>query len=343
MKKFFHHLRISALLVACGVLSMPLLLTACGGGNNPGQGNVTYTRVSPEFCADSAYSYIASQCKFGPRVMNSTAHDECGDWIQQKFESLGASVINQYADLKLYDGTPIKSRNIIAQINPEAELRVMICSHWDSRPWADHDADESKHHTPIDGANDGASGVGVMMEIARQIQLQGDTCGVTVGLDLVCFDAEDCGTPEFADDGESDTSNTWCLGSQYWGEQRVAAGFCPRYGILLDMVGNGNTVFKKEYYSMRYAPNIVDKVWYMAQLLGYSEIFKNEDGGGITDDHVQVNLSGIPCIDIIGSDTDDAHSFPRSWHTMNDNIHNIDKNTLKAVGQTLMEVLWNEK
>lgn len=322
------------------LLVLPLLM-ACGNSNKQGDSQVNYVRTSPEFCEDSAYSYIAKQCSYGPRTMNSEAHDACGDWIQSQFEMYGAKVINQYADLKLYDGTPIKNRNIIAQINPDAETRIMICSHWDSRPWADHDSDKANHHTAIDGANDGASGVGIMLEIARQVFAQGDTCRLSVGLDLVCFDAEDCGTPEF-DDNNEDHADTWCLGSQYWGSQRIAEGFSPKYGILLDMVGSGNTLFKKEYYSMRYAPAIVDKVWNTAHLLGYSSMFKNDDGGGITDDHVQVNLSGIPCIDIIGCDKDGT-SFPRTWHTVNDNIHNIDKNTLKAVGQTLMEVLWNEK
>lgn len=326
------------------LLFLPLLMAACGNSNKQGDSTINYVRTSPEFCVDSAYSYIAQQCSYGPRIMNSDAHDACGDWIQEQFEKFGAKVTNQYADLKLYDGTPIKNRNIIAQVNPDAAVRIMLCSHWDSRPWADHDASESNHRTPIDGANDGASGVGVMLEIARQIYVQGDTCKLQVGVDFVCFDAEDCGTPEFADTTDADHANTWCLGSQYWGEQRVSAGFCPSYGILLDMVGGKNTVFKKEYYSLRYAPTIVDKVWNMAYLLGYGSTFKNEEKGGITDDHVQVNLSGIPCIDIIGCDKDDPDfSFPKTWHTMNDNIHNIDKETLKAVGNALMEVLWNEK
>lgn len=328
------------------LLMLPLLVGACksnNGSQNDGQESAAYQRVSPEFCVDSAYAYIEKQCSYGPRTMNSQAHDLCGEWIQQKFESLGATVKNQFADLKLYDGTPIKSRNIIAQINPEADVRIMICSHWDSRPWADHDSDESKYHTPIDGANDGASGVAVMMEIARQIQMLGDTCGVKVGLDLVCFDAEDCGTPEFdMEEGQNEDPNTWCLGSQYWAEMRIAEGYSPKYGILLDMVGGVNSYFKREYYSMRYAPTVVSNIWNTAHLLGHDNLFLDEDGGGITDDHLQVIKSGIPCVDLIGCDVDGA-SFPKTWHTMNDDIHHIDKNILKAVGQVLMEVIWKEK
>ena len=321
------------------LLILPLVVVACKSNKSAGDG-VAYQQTSPEFCVDSAYSYIAKQCSFGPRTMNSVAHDSCAEWIAEKFEQLGAKVTFQDADLHLYDGTPVRSRNIIAQINPDAPVRVMICSHWDSRPWADNDNDSLKHHTPIDGANDGASGVAIMMEIARQVQLQGDTCRLQVGLDLVCFDAEDCGTPQFDDDGE-DHEDTWCLGSQYWGEQRVSAGYCPRYGILLDMVGGGNSEFCKEALSLRYAPMVVDKVWNTAQLLGFGKYFKNENGGGVTDDHLQVNNSGIPCIDIIGNDTESSH-FPRTRHTINDNISHIDKPTLNAVGQTVMEVLWNE-
>lgn len=339
MKKKTHLLAFALISLS----AFTLLLHSCGSSSNTPQSDVRYTQTSPEFCVDSAYSYIASQCSFGPRTMNSTAHQQCGDWIQKQFEQYGAKVTNQNAELKLYDGTPIHSRNIIAQIRPEAPVRIMICSHWDSRPWADNDKDEANHHTPIDGANDGASGVAIMLEIARQIQQQGDTCALQVGVDLVCFDAEDCGTPKFDDDDTSDNSATWCLGSQYWASQRVAEGYCPRYGILLDMVGNANTIFEKEAYSLRFAPAIVDKVWSTAHALGYADYFKGEAGGGVTDDHVQVNLSGIPCIDIIGGDRDDTFTFPRTWHTVNDNLQHIDKNTLRAVGQTIMEVLWNEK
>ena len=312
-----------------------LLLAACKNGTTTTE--TVYEQQSPDFNADSAYLYIAEQCAFGPRVMNSEAHDACAAYIAAKFESFGAQVVNQDAEGTLYDGTKVQMRNIVASYNLNNPVRLMICSHWDSRPWADHDANADNHRTPIDGANDGASGVAVMMEIARQIQQKTPE----IGVDLICFDAEDCGTPEWDDHGE-DNSWTWCIGSQYWAGKHHIDGYTARYGILLDMVGGSNCVFEKEAYSMAYAPSVVDKVWSKAIRLGYGDLFKNANGGGVTDDHVQVNMSGIPCIDIIARDAND-NTFCKTWHTKNDNVSNINKQTLKAVGQTVMEVIYTEQ
>ena len=315
------------------VLCLTLLMVACKNGTPT---ETVYEQQSPDFNVDSAYTYIAAQCAFGPRVMNSAAHDSCAEYLVRKFESFGATVVRQEAEGTLYDGTKVNMQNIVASYLPDNPVRIIICSHWDSRPWADHDANADNHRTPIDGANDGASGVGVMLEIARQIQLS----MVNVGVDFICFDAEDCGTPEWDDDG-GDHSRTWCLGSQYWAGKHHADGYTARYGILLDMVGGSNCVFEKEAYSMAYAPSIVDKVWSKAIRLGYGDLFKNANGGGVTDDHVQVNMSGIPCIDIIARDAN-SNTFCKTWHTKNDNVGNINKQTLKAVGQTVMEVIYTE-
>lgn len=311
-----------------------ILFASCVGGTKTPE--TAYEQQSPDFCVDSAYQYVAVQCAFGPRVMNSAAHDSCAAYIAEKFQQFGASVINQDAEGTLYDGTKVQMRNIVASYNLDNPVRIIICSHWDSRPWADHDASADNHRTPIDGANDGASGVGAMLEMARQIQQKMPA----VGVDFICFDAEDCGTPEWDDNGE-DHSYTWCLGSQYWAGKHHVDGYTARYGILLDMIGGSNCVFEKEAYSMAYAPSIVDKVWSKAIRLGYGDLFKNTNGGGITDDHVQVNMSGIPCIDIIARDAND-NTFCKTWHTMNDNVGNINKQTLKAVGQTVLEVIYTE-
>jgi Zn-dependent M28 family amino/carboxypeptidase len=294
-----------------------------------------YVSPAPIFCEDSAYAYVAEQCAFGPRVMNSAAHDSCGEYIAQKFKSFGAVVYDQYADSKLYTGTPIKMRNIIASYNPEAPARILIAGHWDSRQWADNDPDEANHNTPIDGANDGGSSIGVMLEIARQLQLANDSNQVKIGVDFICWDAEDS--------GGSGSESSWCLGSQYWSGVRHIDGYTARYGINLDMVGGSNTVFYREQYSMKYAPSVVDKVWGAAQRIGYEKYFSYDDEGGyITDDHLQVNRGGIPCIDVIGTDTE-RNGFPRTWHTLDDNIKHINKETLKAVGQTMLEVIWTEE
>lgn len=331
------------------------LFSAC---NNSNKQNVTstenpsaYERVSPDFSGDSAFAYVAEQCKFGPRTMNSEAHEQCAEWIIKKFRSFGCNVTDQHCNSKLYDGTPVKMRNIIASFNTEAPTRILICSHWDSRPWADNDDNDANHHTAIDGANDGASGVGVMMELARLLQPatnNNDSIETisgffathpNIGIDFACWDAEDCGVPQFDNDYEGEHDKTWCLGSAYWAEHTHREGYHASCAILLDMVGGEGTVFRREGYSVRYAQNLTDRVWSMASMLGYGNIFLNEDGGYVTDDHLQVMRAGIACIDIIGNDAKKG-GFPSTWHTVNDNIHNISPKTLTAVGQTLLELIW---
>ncbi|MCH5175312.1 MAG: M28 family peptidase [Prevotellaceae bacterium] len=335
MKKLLYLIAISLVIIGC---------------KNTKTSEGEYVSQAPSFDEDSAYTYIAEQCAFGPRTMNSVAHDSCGDYIAEKFRGYGAKIYDQYADGELYDGTPIKMRNIIASFNPDAPTRLIISGHWDSRPWADHDSDEERHHTPIDGANDGGSSIGIMIEIARQLMIDANTKGDSalfrlnpdLGIDFICWDAEDCGTPAFAEDAKSGES-TWCLGSQYWSGVRHVERYTARYAINLDMVGGNQTVFYREGYSMNYAPTIVDKVWGAAHRIGYGKYFSYDDNGGyVTDDHLQVNRGGIPCIDVIGTDAMSG-GFPSTWHTVNDNIKNINRETLKAVGQTMLEVIWTEQ
>ena len=294
--------------------------------------------VGPDFNADSAYIYLQEQCDFGPRTMNSTAHDKCEKWIIQKFEQYGCKVTTQKATLNGYDGTPLRSTNIMASYNPKATTRIMFCAHWDCRPWADNDPDSTNWHKPIVAANDAASGVGVMIELARI--LKGSS--LELGVDFICFDAEDYGTPQWFE-GE-DPGDTWALGAQYFANN-LPEGYAPRYGILLDMVGGVGAKFYREGMSMQYAPAIVKKVWNAARQVGYGSYFPKDDGGMITDDHIPVNqTANIPCIDVIPYYPDCAQSsFGPTWHTIADNMDNIDKNTLKAVGQTMVQVLFTEK
>ena len=294
--------------------------------------------VGPNFNADSAYIYLQEQCDFGPRTMNSTAHDKCEKWIIQKFEQYGCKVTTQKATLNGYDGTPLRSTNIMASYNPKATTRIMFCAHWDCRPWADNDPDSTNWHKPIVAANDAASGVGVMIELARILK----GSGLELGVDFICFDAEDYGTPQWFE-GE-DPGDTWALGAQYFANN-LPEGYAPRYGILLDMVGGVGAKFYREGMSMQYAPAIVKKVWNAARQVGYGSYFPKDDGGMITDDHIPVNqTANIPCIDVIPYYPDCAQSsFGPTWHTIADNMDNIDKNTLKAVGQTMVQVLFTEK
>ena len=292
--------------------------------------------IGPVFNADSAYSYCEAQCAFGPRTMNSEAHEACGKWIAEKFASFGMAVSTQKADLKGFDGTILKSTNIIASFKPEVTNRILLCAHWDSRPWADNDPDEANHKKPVMAANDGASGVAVMLEVARLLP---DSLGI--GVDFICFDAEDWGIPQWSDAEED--GNSWALGAQYWAAHPHQQGYKANFGILLDMVGGQGATFYQEGMSVRYARHIVEKVWRAAQVVGFGSMFPMQTGGNITDDHIPVNqVAKIPTIDIIPHyPTCEQSTFGPTWHTVNDDMSHIDKNTLQAVGQTLIQVLFS--
>ena len=300
--------------------------------------------VGPVFNADSAYAFTKAQCDFGPRNMNSRGHDLCGEWIVNKFREYGCKVTTQRVNLTGYDGSTLRSCNIMASINPEATTRILLCAHWDSRPWADNDPDQSNWKKPIIAANDAASGVAVMLELARIINngKAEKALRPQLGVDFVCFDAEDWGTPQWAD--VPDDADSWALGEQYW-SKNLPQGYEARYGILLDMVGGVGAQFFQEGISLQYAPEIVKKVWRSAREVGFGSYFPKRMGGMVTDDHVPVNrYAKIPTIDIIPFYPDCKQSgFGPTWHTLADNIENIDRNTLRAVGQTLVQVIYKEQ
>ena len=328
-------------LLTCAAI---VVLTSCGGsGSQP-----TTTRQEsavavtlPQFDADSAYNFVKTQVDFGPRVPNSDEHRKCGDYLVEKLRSYGANVVTQEAVLKAYDGTKLQARNIIGEFQPENKKRIMLCAHWDSRPWADSDPDATKHRTPILGANDGASGVGVLLEVARLLSQS----PANVGVDIIFFDAEDYGTHN-ADDNPMRTTmdHSWALGSQYWSRRPHKTGYNARYGILLDLVGAPGSRFYQDGISLAYASNIVDKVWNMAHKTGHGEYFIKEKGGYVTDDHYYVNeFLGLPCVDIINYDEDSENGFGIYHHTVKDDMEWIDRESLRAVGETVIAVIYNEK
>lgn len=302
------------------------------------------TAVKVLFDADSAYLFCQQQCDFGPRTMNSEAHEQCAQWIAQKFAQYGYQVTLQKADLKGYDGTILKSSNIIATAPAAGDSgafanRLLVCAHWDSRPWADNDPDSANWHKPVMAANDGASGVAVMLELARQLQQHDST---NVAVDFVCFDAEDWGVPQWSNQSDADS---WALGAQYWAAncpQSVAKNY--RYAILLDMVGGQGAKFYHEGFSLEHARPVVDKIWKAASAAGYGSFFPSQPGGYVTDDHVPVNEKAhIPCVDIINHYPECPQSnFGPTWHTVNDDMQHLDRNTLKAVGQTLIQLIYSE-
>lgn len=322
------------------LISMWGMIASCKTGNNNKVNDKIEQAVSvPVFNADNAYQYIQDQVNFGPRVPNSKAHKECGDYLAGKLEEYGAKVTNQYADLLAFDGNILKSRNIIGAYKPESKKRILLFAHWDTRPWSDNDPNEKDHHTPVLGANDGGSGVGVLLEIARLINIQAPA----LGIDIIFFDAEDYGAPQFHKGAHKE--EYWCLGSQYWARNFHVEGYNARFGILLDMVGGTDATFYREMYSEKYARSINKKVWQKAKELGHTAQFVDEEGVMITDDHLFVNrIAGIPSIDIVPYIADaELSNFGDFWHTTNDDMSGIDKKTLHAVGQTVLAVIYNEK
>jgi Zn-dependent M28 family amino/carboxypeptidase len=291
----------------------------------------------PVFNADSAYTYTKKQVDFGPRVPGTAAHKACGNYLATELKRFGATVVEQEAGVKLYNGNAIHIKNLIGSFQPENKNRILLCAHWDTRPFADHDPNSDNHKTPIDGANDGAGSCAVLLEIARQIQTKQPQAGV----DIIFFDAEDWGVPAF--DRNRNEESGYCLGSEYWAKNPHIKDYTAKFGILLDMVGAHDAVFYKEYYSLKQAANIVRKVWETAAGLGYNRYFINAAGGSIEDDHLQIiRYRQIPCIDIIHYDPQSPNGFGSYWHTLNDNMDNISKDTFKAVGETILHVIYNE-
>ena len=290
--------------------------------------------VIPDFNADSAYNYVKKQLDFGPRVPGSVAHKQCAEWFVDFFSDKADTVYVQDFRTRLYDGRGIDGKNIIAAFNPEAKKRILLAAHWDSRPFADHDPDKNNWNTPIDGANDGASGVGVLMEIARIL----NDNPVNIGVDIILFDLEDYGAPYFLN---LMTNDDWALGSQYWAKNPHIYNYRAYFGILLDMVGASNPKFPKEYYSQQFAPALSNDIWRVARELGYDEYFTNELGHPINDDHIYVNaIARIPMIDIIHLENNSESSFYPYWHTVKDNIEQIDPKTLGMVGDVVVNVLY---
>ena len=289
----------------------------------------------PNFNSDSAYFFVEQQVNFGPRVISSKAWDNCSKYLTSKLESYNAKVIVQQAPITTYDQKKHTIRNIIGSYSPEKNNRIALFAHWDSRHVADYDTINTSK--PILGANDGGSGVGVLLEIARNLNLKNPK----IGVDIIFFDAEDYGQPE--NSKFPIMNDSWCLGSQHWSKNPHKQNYFAKYGILLDMVGGKDAEFWQESISSYYASNIIKKVWDVAHNIGYSNFFIYKNSPQIMDDHYYVNtIAGIPTIDIIEYDLFSKTNFNKHWHTHADNMDNVDRKTLKAVGQTVMEVIYSE-
>lgn len=328
--------------------SLAALLAVAGCKSKPKQAEQSdqiAMAKAPAFNADTAYRFIEQQIAFGPRVNNTPAHERAGDYMIAKLKQYGFEVTIQDFSPTVWNGTTLKARNIIGSLNPQAAKRILLATHWDSRPFADQDSVAANHTKPVLAANDGASGVAVLLEIARTIHASAQK--PTVGVDIIFFDAEDWGNSDKVSKdyepkvGEQVDFVGFCLGSRYWANHPHKPGYSAYYGVLLDMVGAKGATFMKEGYSTQFAAEVVNNLWQTASKLGYSQYFVDQAGGAITDDHIAPNLiAKIPTVDIIHYGL--AGFFP-GWHTTHDDLSMIDKGTLKAVGQTLVQALYNEQ
>lgn len=323
-------MRIKTTLLA--MISACIVLVACGNtsGNDSSEVSEESTPVPvAAFSADSAYQLVKAQCEMGPRVPGTPAHSRCAAWLEQRLKACCDTVIVQQGTVTTFDGKNLTISNFVGSFNPSAERRLLLVAHWDCRPWADNDPDESKHGQPVMGANDAASGVAVLLELARALKLTRPEAGV----DILLVDAEDWGE----DGGDEDS---WALGTQYWAAHPHVDGYRADAGILLDMVGARGAQFSMEIFSLQYASSVVQTVWDTARSLGYSQYFLNSHGGAVTDDHVTINRkAGIPCIDIIDMRSDTDTGFFQYWHTTGDTLDKIDATTLGVVGRTLANVI----
>lgn len=278
----------------------------------------------PVFNSDSAYSFIRQQVNFGPRVPGSKAHAACATYLENKLTQYAFETSVQQGTITAFDGKQFRIKNIIGSYNPSSNKRYLLCSHWDTRPFADQDTENPTR--PNEGANDGASGVGVLLEMARLI----DSLKPGIGIDIIFFDFED-----YAKETED-----FCLGSKYWSENPHVPGYNASFGVLLDMVGAPGATFLRDNTSEQYASHVLDIVWNTAAKLGYGNYFMNTNAH-VYDDHYYVNtIRGIPTIDIIHMNPNGG--FGDYWHRHSDNMNSIDRSTLKAVGQTLLHVLLNQ-
>ncbi len=311
-----------------------LLMLSCSSAKKETESQSVQTTphkepIRPPFSSDSAFFFIKQQCEFGPRVPNTPAHDNCAEYLVNKLKSFGLSVSIQKFTATAYNQTVLNGVNIIGRLHPEMDNRIVLFSHWDSRHVCDNDSQENINK-PVMGANDGASGVGVLLEVARQLQKEKDS----IGVDIVFLDLEDYGQPSFETEEKKDT---WCLGAQYLARNPYYDRR-PQKGILLDMVGAASPYFGFDQISLNFAEPLLQEVWSTAHALDYNSSFVPNVSGAVLDDHYYINsIAGIPTIDII--DYNQNRGFPSTWHTVNDTPEHIDKKTLQMVGEVLISVL----
>lgn len=318
--------------------SLPLLLVCCvaacsrpgteertGMTQQPPQAPVPV--AVPAFNAERAFGYLLTQTSFGPRNPNSPGHEACKNYFITTLRASADDLRLQEFTENGYNGEKLRLTNIIASFRPQDRERILLCAHWDTRPRAERDEDPKKRDLPILGANDAASGAAVLLELASLLR----ATPPQIGVDIVLLDGEDYGK-------ESD-HHLYLLGSRYFARTKPA-DYLPRFGILLDMVGDAQLEIPREMHSFRYAPDIVAMVWSTARELGITQ-FVHENGDEILDDHVPLNEAGIKTIDIIDFNyPDQTHRY---WHTHEDTPEHCSAESLGAVGTVVTHVVYKQK
>ncbi len=308
----------TAMVVAAALLLTPTVACSTGGDAR----TVTpRSSAAAEFDADSAMSYVRQQLAFGPRVPGTPGWQKTGDWIVAKLKGTADEVTEQKWTHTLATKNQIPMRNILARFKPNATDRVLYVAHWDTRPRADSDQDVANHDKPIPGANDGASGVALLLAVADALK----KLPPSMGVDLLFVDGEDWGT--FGPDVDV------LIGSTYFAEHLPSPGYKPMFGVLWDMIGDADLNIPQEMYSAQHAPDVVQRVWAAAKELGYEQTFLPDMRSyPITDDHYPLLKAGLPVIDVIDLDYD-AH------HTMADDIDRVSAKSLRIVGDVAMALL----
>ena len=298
---------------------------------------MTLRPTVPDFDAERAFADVEAQVAFGPRVPGTDAHDATRRWLVARLDSLADRVTEMPVAFRDPGDSArvLRGTNIVASFAPDAPRRVMLAAHWDSRPTADQDPDTTRRGEPVLGANDGASGVAVLLEMARLLAERPPPDGV--GIDVVLFDLEDMGEEpdhELEEQGLVDsTALPFAIGSREF--VRTNPGYRPAWGVLLDMVGGADLMIPQEGYSVRFARPVVDRVWAAARRVG-ATAFADGLGPAIEDDHVPFLAQGIPVVDLI------AVPFPDQWHTTDDTVEHIRAESLGQVGRVLAELIWGE-
>jgi len=278
----------------------------------------------PAFDGTNAIRYLTRQTDFGPRTPGSVAHDQCLLYLVSEMEKFAEAVNRQDFSHKGQDGKNIAMTNIISSFNLKATTRILLLAHWDSRPFADEDPEPRNRTKPVLGANDGASGIAVLMEIARHLKQQSPA----VGIDMLFTDGEDYGK-------RGDNKN-YLLGSRYFAKN-ISPGFKPAFGILIDMIGDAQLEIPKDQYSLRYAPEIVDLLWSKARELGIYQ-FSDKLQGWVIDDHLPLNEIGIKTVDLIDFSYPDESN--RYWHTVQDTPDKCSAESLEAVGKVILHIIY---